>query len=328
MAFVVGAASVTDTDKIAPYLGLITLTAGFCFLATTFLFRDRPPTPPTASAAKALDLSNTENQPLEDIPPPLLAYPSLLKTLLFETPGFTGPLVAFVASIGVTNVISSFVGDALDRATGGGSVGAVGAGFQIAIVLGGIIFSAYVDATRTYKRTTLGCLTFAVGTIALLGVAMGYDADLPPQLVIFSMLALGAAVGPVQPLNAELAVEVAHPIDENAIEATQQLAGNLFSALLVPIYQIAGRFDFEFIEDFSELAPATHYGFNADFDDATHLHHHLKGMIMPQPSWLTHSPTDVRGDTLLLFVLVAAAAAFFATFEFDLKRAALDDSAL
>ena len=39
-----------------------------------------------------------------------------------------------------------------------------------------------------------------------------------------------------------LQVEVTYPSDENAIEATQQLSGNLFSALLVPICEWAVRF--------------------------------------------------------------------------------------
>ena len=35
--------------------------------------------------------------------------------------------------------------------------------------------------------------------------------------------------------------QVAYPADENSIEALQQLCGNLFSALLVPIAEGAGK---------------------------------------------------------------------------------------
>lgn len=55
-----------------------------------------------------------------------------------------------------------------------------------------------------------------------------------------SLIALGVTVGPIQPINAELAVEVAHPEDENSIVALQQVCGNLFSALLVPVLAAAG----------------------------------------------------------------------------------------
>ena len=40
-------------------------------------------------------------------------------------------------------------------------------------------------------------------------------------------------------------MEVAYPADENAIEALQQLCGNLFSALLVPVAERAARVDLQ-----------------------------------------------------------------------------------
>ena len=42
-----------------------------------------------------------------------------------------------------------------------------------------------------------------------------------------SLLALGATAGPIQPINAELAVEVTYPNDESAIEALQQIVSQL-----------------------------------------------------------------------------------------------------
>jgi hypothetical protein len=52
----------------------------------------------------------------------------------------------------------------------------------------------------------------------------------------------------MQPINAELAVEVSYPSDENAVEATQQLCGNLFSALLVPLCVTAAKSDFQLLK--------------------------------------------------------------------------------
>jgi len=40
------------------------------------------------------------------------------------------------------------------------------------------------------------------------GIAEGYDLNLPQWAVVGALLTLGAAAGPVQPINAELAVEV------------------------------------------------------------------------------------------------------------------------
>jgi len=44
-------------------------------------------------------------------------------------------------------------------------------------------------------------------------------------------------VGPIQPINAELAVEVAYPEDENAIVALQQVGGAaVFPDCLLIVY--------------------------------------------------------------------------------------------
>jgi len=338
-AFLVGGRTVGgQAAHLEPYLTSISVAAVLSLLVTVLFFRDRPPTPPTASAAAALSVAEEESERRHFA----LTYPSLMKQLLFETPTFAAPLAAFVASIGVTNVVSAFAGDALDRAAcAGAGVATVGAAFQVAIVLGGIVLGGFVDKTRTYKPVTLACLAFSLGTLALLGVAEGYDVNLPSPVVVAAILALGGAVGPVQPLNAELAVEVSHPFDENAVEATQQLAGNLFSALLVPLYQAAGRFDVQFetqnallglaesgsspVKAATKPLGSLHFGLNFDFDDAYHHHHHLQGLLIREPTWLSHTPSDVRGDTILLFLLVACAAAYFQAFDFDLKRANLDD---
>ena len=83
-----------------------------------------------------------------------------------------------------------------------------GAGFQLAIVLGGIIVGGYVDRSLEYKKVTLACLGSTLFLLTVLGLAFGYDIDLPHWVVIFALLGLGASAGPVQPINAELAVEV------------------------------------------------------------------------------------------------------------------------
>eukprot|EP00957_Ditylum_brightwellii_P141382 10772437-Ditylum_brightwellii.AAC.1 len=53
------------------------------------------------------------------------------------------------------------------------------------------------------------------------------------------------AAGPVQPINAELAVDVSYPSDEMAVESVQQIGGNLVSALLVPVAERLARQDYE-----------------------------------------------------------------------------------
>jgi FLVCR family feline leukemia virus subgroup C receptor-related protein len=84
----------------------------------------------------------------------------------------------------------------------------------------------------------------AVAALLALGLSEGNILNFSEASVLSLLLLLGAAAGPVQPIAAELAVEVSYPCDENAVEATQQLCGNFFSALLVPICFSAANRDF------------------------------------------------------------------------------------
>ena len=131
---------------------------------------------------------------------------------------------------------------------------------------------------------TQACLA---ATLFLLLVPLSPASGVPPAIVLPSLLALGALVGPVQPINAELAVEVSYPADENTIEAMQQLCGNLFSALLVPVAERAATLNF--------ALPA-----------------------------IGGTTVALQGDSLLLGAITFAALLYFSTFDAPLKRAALD----
>lgn len=77
---------------------------------------------------------------------------------------------------------------------------------------------------------------------------------------------------------------MSYPCDENAVEATQQLAGNLFSAMLVPLCQMASNYDLQ----------------------------------------LARSSFDIRGDTIILLAIMLTTAAAFSTFDTPLERSLLD----
>ncbi|MFN7506478.1 MAG: hypothetical protein ACK5Q1_13060, partial [Limnobacter sp.] len=99
-----------------------------------------------------------------------------------------------------------------------------GAGFELAIVIGGIILGGLVDRTKEYKKVTLACLAataFFVLPLGLTDHALGRE----PILLVAALLGLGMAAGPVQPINAELAVDVTYPGDETAVESVQQIGG-------------------------------------------------------------------------------------------------------
>lgn len=162
-----------------------------------------------------------------------------------------------------------------------------GAGFEFAILLGGIIIGGYVDRTKEYKSVTLGCLAMTAFFLVPLGLtdhAIGNE----PILLVLALLGLGIAAGPVQPINAELAVDVTYPGDETAVESVQQIGGNLISALLVPLAEIAAEKDFQLLPNSPELA------------------------------------SDIRGDVLLMMSIAFATFAYFSSFEAPLKRSLAD----
>ena len=173
--------------------------------------------------------------------------------------------------------------------TGQFQVDLAGAGFELAIVAGGIILGGYVDKTKEYKRVTMACLA-ATGLLVLpLGLtdhALGRE----PILVILALLGLGIAAGPVQPINAELAVDVTYPGDETAVESVQQIGGNLISALLIPMAEFASEKDFTLLRGIPGLE------------------------------------SDIRGDVVLLIAIAGITLAYFSGFDAPLKRTAADEA--
>ena len=166
-------------------------------------------------------------------------------------------------------------------------VALAGAGFEFAIVLGGIILGGYVDKTKDYKRITIFCLILSCICIIPLGCKSDFLGS-SPSVVVLTMLALGFFAGPIQPINAELAVDVTYPGDETAVESIQQIGGNLFSALLVPLAERASRRNYKLLQSVPALA------------------------------------STVRGDIVLLIVVTIVTYLFFRGFQAPLRRSLAD----
>ena len=109
-----------------------------------------------------------------------------------------------------------------------------------------------------------------------------------PILLVAALLGLGISAGPVQPINAELAVDVTYPGDETAVESVQQIGGNLVTALLVPVADLLAKRDF------------TLFG----------------GVPLLE--------SDIRGDCLMLFGLAMLTIAYFSSFDAPLLRSMAD----
>ena len=276
-AFLVGGNMATDAAGLSNYFQLITVLCAVLSAGTLLQFQDKPPSPPSSSEIEKM-LKNEKEPPFIE---------SVKK--FFATPGFTRPLLAFICSISITNIVGAFIDEVLER---GGivdqlAIDLAGAGFELAILVGGIVIGGYVDKTKRYKDVTLACLLATIFFVIPLGLtdhAMGKE----PLLLVASLLGLGVAAGPVQPINAELAVDVTYPSDETAVESVQQIGGNLVSALLVPVAELMAKQDFEL------------FSTNRLFD------------------------SDVRGDVILLFAIALATMGYYSSFDAPLKRTIAD----
>ena len=141
----------------------------------------------------------------------------------------------------------------------------------------------------THKTVTLACTALSILFILPLGLT-DHKLGKEPVLLVISLFLLGFFVGPVQPINAELAVDVTFPGDETAVESVQQFGGNLCSALLVPVAGRAAKLDYQLLPSIPVLA------------------------------------SDIRGDVIFMMALAIATFFFYRSFNAPLRRSMCDDA--
>ncbi|CAB9497187.1 Major facilitator superfamily domain-containing protein 7 [Seminavis robusta] len=276
-AFLVGGAMATSASGMENYFGLIAVLASVAAAGSLLQFEDEPPIPPSAS--------ELEKKIKGEIEPPFIESAKKF----FATKGFTRALAAFVCSISITNIVGAFIDEVMVRGgvTEQFQIDLAGAGFELAILVGGIAIGGYVDRSKKYKSVTMACLAATAFLSIPLGLTDHWLGN-EPILLVMSLLGLGLAAGPVQPINAELAVDVTYPGDETAVESVQQIGGNLISALLVPLAELATRQDYEMFRR------------NKFFE------------------------SDIRGDVILLVLIASATLAYYSGFDAPLLRSAAD----
>jgi hypothetical protein len=95
---------------------------------------------------------------------------------------------------------------------------------------------------------------------------------------------LGFFVRPVQPINAELVVDVAFPGDETAVESVQQFGGNLVLAMLVLVAKRAAKLYYQLLLGVPLLA------------------------------------SDIRGDVMFMMALAVSTFYYYRSFDAPLRR--------
>jgi hypothetical protein len=278
-AFLVGGEMATSADGLASYFSLITASCIAVSIGTFLQFESKPPTPPSASEIEKLVKGEAEPPFIESV------------GKLFATPGFAYPLAAFIMSISITNIVGAFIDQVMVRGgvTDQFGIDLAGAGFELGILVGGIIIGGYVDKTKKYKDVTRACIvatTFLLIPLGLTEHSLGQE----PALLVLALLGLGMTAGPIQPINAELAVDVTYPSDETAVESVQQIGGNLVSALLVPVAEIAARKDYQLLPNNTILA------------------------------------SDIRGDVILLASISIITYFLYSNFDAPLRRTMADEA--
>jgi len=276
-AFLVGGEMATTPSGMENYFGLITVLTSILAVGSLLQFQDEPAIPPS--------ISELEKKINGEVEPPFIESAKKF----FATKGFTRALAAFVCSISITNIVGAFIDEVMERGgvTDQFQIDLAGAGFELAILVGGIIIGGYVDRTKQYKTTTLICLAVTAALVIPLGLTDHFIGN-EPILLVLSLLGLGLAAGPVQPINAELAVDVTYPGSEIGVESVQQIGGNLISALLVPLAELATRQDFEFFKGYKLFE------------------------------------SDVRGDVILLLFVTAVTLIYYSGFDAPLLRSEAD----
>jgi len=280
MAFLVGGpmAGSGDPKGLQWYFVLMAVLCVALAVGTCLQFQAKPPTAPSPSEMDKQQNHNHKEPPF---------YASAIQ--FFRTPGFVRALAAFVCSITVTNVVGALIEEVMHR---GGieetwHVALAGGVFEVAIVLGGIVLGGYVDRTKNYKSVTTACLGISIILLLPLGLTE-HKLGKEPAVMVISLLLLGFFTGPIQPINAELAVDVTFPGDETAVESTQQIFGNLVSALLMPCAEWAAHQDYQLFKRIPLLA------------------------------------CDIRGDVILLVAVTVVTMLYFSGFHAPLKRTKAD----
>jgi len=277
----------TNDDGLIHYFTLVAVLSTLLCIGTCYHFQESPPSPPSASEiGKSFDHHHHHHNNTM-LRRPIPFYKSVHN--FSQSKGFIRPLVAFIYSIAITNVVGAFIEEVMERGgvTDRRSIAYAGCGFEMAIVLGGIILGQYVDRTKQYKSVTLLCITASLIFVLPLGLTQ-HKLGQEPRLLVTSLFLLGFFVGPVQPINAELAVDITFPGDETAVESVQQFGGNLVSAMLVPVVGRAAKLDYQLLSSIPWLA------------------------------------SDIRGDVLLMMALAVATLYFYRSFDAPLRRSMVD----
>ena len=93
-AFLVGGTMATSVMGLGQYLTLTTVICAAITIGTILQFQEKPPSPPSTSEIDKMKIGEEEEPPF---------FESVKS--LFATDGFSMPVIAFICSISITNIV-------------------------------------------------------------------------------------------------------------------------------------------------------------------------------------------------------------------------------
>lgn len=189
-----------------------------CFVVCVLFFRDKPKTPPSATAFALLDKPGEFRK-------------SIAGVLGCRDMWFLS--LAFGGIQGTFNTLGTVVGEATgEYGFDGDNASLFGALFIVGGVLGSAAFGVYVEATRKYKLSVvLICFCSFVFTLA------SYFAIPQRRTWLVSLLCFfqGASMVPIMAVGFDFGVEVTYPIGESFSTGVLMSAGQLFGIIFTVV---------------------------------------------------------------------------------------------
>ena len=219
---------------LASFMLMQAVLASAPAIGILLLFRSRPPTPPSASAERAIDERDAGAESAESEAPLRVLRRSLGSAL--SNRQFLLLLVAFGAGYGALNAVTTIINQILQPlAYTDDEIGNIGAALGLG-VLGSFAFGAVADVTKRFKSVVRACAVVAGGgfvwfVFLLYGGVGGTPAAAPlphhPWVLFAALGTVGFFGVPLVPLILELGVETLFPAPEAVVGALLWLSANL-----------------------------------------------------------------------------------------------------
>eukprot|EP00741_Cyanophora_paradoxa_P021839 tig00021373_g21081.t1 len=224
VSFAAGPYIVVDATYIPTLLTVYAAVVSVAAFAAAALFESEPPVPPSHAAAK-----KAEDEGLVEV-----HWRDLLQ--VFRVRGFPTVVIGFAVSETCINTLPIILYQYLvPLGFPKGYVGWLGALFVVAGIVGSIIVGFLIRSADHFRWTL--AIAFGASSAAMAVFTLCVGAALV-DWITYSVAAVGFFIGAVEPVATELGVEVAYPAPEATVAAVQQLVGQLFCLLFLPLITI------------------------------------------------------------------------------------------